>query len=58
MRRCTTLKHYAFVFEKDIEAKYDRAPSTATLELSQNTVGFRTLQLNAVSYSQGPNQCG
>ena len=52
MRRWTRPKYYAFVFEKNIKAKYDRAPSTLTLKLSQNTIGFRTLQLNAVSYSQ------
>ena len=56
MRSWTRPKHYACVFEKkekeNIKAKYDRAPSTFTLQLSQNKTGFRTLQLNAVSYSQ------
>jgi len=49
----TRLKYYAFVFEKNIKAKYDRAPSTPILKLSQNIIGFITLQLNVVSYSQG-----
>jgi len=46
------------VLKKNVKAKYDRPLSTPTLKLSQNTVGFRTLQLNAVSYSQGHNQYG
>ena len=35
-------------------AKHDRPPSTPTLQLSQNTVGFRTVQLNAVLLPADP----
>ena len=44
------------LFLKNIKAKYDRAPKIPTLKLSQNTIGFRTLQLSPTP--KGPNQYG
>jgi len=51
MRIWTRLQYYAFVFEKILQQNMTE-PNTPTLKLSQNAIGFRTLQLNGVSYSQ------